>query len=428
MIPAMDRPAFGLFLAGSLLLTLTLGAATGLVNLIRIGAGADVPISHRQMHGHTQILGFAALFLMGIAYHALPRILGVGGRPPKSMKAVFWLMFGGVILRNLAQPVVFWAAGRLACLLSAAAESVAAGLFAAFVFSAIRRAPEGKYGRRDPMLRFVFAGNVYFLAAMAINALQGVWLAGHFDPALPAALTEPFYFAAIYGFFLAWIYGFGNRVVSVFLGVGSALRGTPGAARALQAAGIAVFLAAFLPGADAWASALRDAGMVLVALSAVVYLAGAGFLWRRATLPMLPVPGSPTAAIRMAFGALGLWSLLELGGVAVARWTAFPAQNPWWSDAARHVFTIGFLTLLLVGMSYRILPVFSGRRLWSPAMAKWTYALIAAGVAMRLLEYPAAFHPVLYQVGSFMGIPVVAAIVLFTVNLAATLRRPAGAN
>src|SRR6266702_1206714 len=67
------------FILGSLFLTLTLGATTGMINLLRIAAGGDVPIAHRQIHGHTQILGFAALFVMGIAYHALPRILGIGG-------------------------------------------------------------------------------------------------------------------------------------------------------------------------------------------------------------------------------------------------------------------------------------------------------------------------------------------------------------
>jgi hypothetical protein len=37
------------FLLGSLLLTLTLGATTGMINLLRIAAGAEVPISHRQI-------------------------------------------------------------------------------------------------------------------------------------------------------------------------------------------------------------------------------------------------------------------------------------------------------------------------------------------------------------------------------------------
>ena len=45
---------------------------------------------------------------------------------------------------------------------------------------------------------------------------------------------------------------------------------------------------------------------------------------------------------------------------------------------------------------------------------------------MRLLQYPAAFLPVFYELGSYMGIPVVLGLVLFVVNLVRTMRgRPA---
>ena len=91
-------------------------------------------------------------------------------------------------------------------------------------------------------------------------------------------------------------------------------------------------------------------------------------------------------------------------------------------DAARYVFTVGFLTLLIVGMSFRILPVFSGKTLWSSKLAFATYALILGGVAMRLLQYPAAFRAKLYEAGSWMGVLVVAALILFTVNLVKTMR------
>jgi len=411
------------FILGSLLLTLTLGATTGMVNLIRIAAGGDVPLSHRQIHGHTQILGFAALFLMGIAYHALPRILGIGGLRPASARPAFWLMFSGVILRNGGQPLGFYPAGRLLSLLSACLETASILLFAGFVVRLLARVRQGKYDRSDPILWFVALGTFSFLLAAAFIAAQGIWLAGHAETAVPAKLTEPFYFAALYGFLLAWIYGFGNRVVSLFLGVGPALRGTPQAALALQAVAVPIFLASYLPAlATRPALALRDAGMSAAALSALVYLAGHGLVWRRATLPMLPTPGRPTLAIRCAFGCLGLWAVFELAAVAVVRLTRFPAQNLWWADAARHTFTIGFLTLLIVGMSLRILPVFSGRKLWSPRLAYGTYALLLSATAMRLLQYPAAFHPVLYQVGSFMGVAVVLALVLFAFNLVRTMR------
>jgi uncharacterized protein involved in response to NO len=433
------------FILGSLFLTLTLGATTGMINLLRIAAGGDVPISHRQIHGHAQVLGFAALFLMGIAYHALPRILGIGALRSASARPAFWMMFAGVILRNIGQPLGFYPIGRLLSLVSAGLETASVLLFARFVFALLARvragqpaearrrqsssgasatsAKAGKYDSSDPILRFVRWGTIFFVAAIAFVAAQGVWLAGHIETAAPISLTEPFYFAALYGFLLAWIYGFGNRVVSMFLGVGPAARGTPEATLALQIGALPLFLASYIPGiALRPALFLRDSGLALAALSALVYLAGNGFLWRRAAFPAMRAPGAPTVAIRCAFGCLGLWALLELAAVALSRLTAIPAQNLWWADAARHLFSVGFLTLLIVGMSLRILPVFSGKPLWSPRLAYVTYALLLAGAGMRLLQYPAAFHPVFYRIGSWMGVPVVAAILLFTFNLMRTMK------
>ncbi len=426
-VPAPSRPAAAPFsphfILGSLFLTLTLGATTGMINLLRIAAGGEVPISHRQIHGHAQILGFAALFLMGIAFHALPRILGIGALRSASARPAFWLMFTGVILRNAGQPLGFYPIGRLLSLVSAALEAASALLFARFVFVLLARVREGKYDSKDPILRFVRWGTVSFVAAIAFVAAQGVWLAGHIETAVPVSLTEPFYFAALYGFLLAWIYGFGNRVVSMFLGVGPAARGTPEMTLALQIGALPLSLASYLPGLGLRpALLLRDAGLGLAALSALVYLAGNGFLWRQATLPAMRAPGAPTVAIRCAFGCLALWALLELAAIVLSRVTAIPAQNLWWSDAARHLFTVGFLTLLVVGMSLRILPVFSGKPLWSPRLAYVTYALLLAGAGMRLLQYPAAFHPLFYRIGSWMGVPVVLAILLFTFNLMRTMK------
>jgi hypothetical protein len=418
-----SRPFAPHFLVGSLLLTLTLGATTGMINLLRIAAGGDVPISHRQIHGHTQVLGFAALFLMGIAFHALPRILGIGSEKSRLALPAFWLMFGGVILRNVGQPLNVYPIGRVLDLLSAGVEGAAGFLFARFVFGALSRARSGKYGPSDPILLFVRAGTWYLLAAIALDAAQGIWLAGHLETALPVSLTEPFYFAALYGFLLAWIYGFGNRVVSLFLGLGPATKGTPAVALVLQAAGVALFLLSWIPAMPLPAALrLRDAGLVLASLSAAAFLAGHGFLWRRSTQPAMRTPGSPTFAIRAAFACLGLWTLLELAAVFLSRTTPIPAQNLWWSDAARHVFSVGFVTLLIVGMSFRILPVFSGKTLWSPRLARATYGLLLAAVAMRLLQYPAAFEPAFYRIGAFMGIPAVLALALFTFNLVRTMR------
>jgi hypothetical protein len=419
---APARPFSPEYIAGSLVLTLTLGATTGMINLLRIAAGGDVPFSHRQMHAHTQILGFAALFLMGIAFHALPRITGVGGGPPRFSKVAFWLMAGGVVLRNFGQPFNLAPVGRIASLLSGIAELASGCLFAAFVADLIRRTPPGKYGRKDPFLALLGFGTACFLVALVIGAVQSVWLAGHFETALPAALVEPFYFAALYGFLLAWVYAFAYRVVALFLGLPAPGTGPARVALALQAGGVLAFLAAWIPGLSSSAAAwLRDVGMSGAAVSAIVFVLGAKLL-SRPSQPSLAPRGNPLFAIRAAFVCLMLWAVLEIAAVFVARATVIPAQNLWWADAARHVFTIGFVTMIIVGMSLRILPVFSGKTLWSAKLAYATYALILGGVAMRLLQYPAAFHAKLYEAGSWMGVLVVAGLVLFTVNLVKTMR------
>src|SRR5262249_16917241 len=183
--PAPARASSGFsphFIVGSLFLTLTLGATTGMINLLRIAAGGEVPIDHRQVHGHTQVLGFATLFLMGIAYHALPRILGLAGAVShRAARATFWLMFSGVLLRNLGQPFGLHALGRLASLLSAGCELLAGALFVRYVFSLLARVTAGKYGRRDPLLLFVGAGTGIFAVCIALVSAQGAWLAGHVD-------------------------------------------------------------------------------------------------------------------------------------------------------------------------------------------------------------------------------------------------------
>ena len=274
------------------------------------------------------------------------------------------------------------------------------------------------------------AGTVCFLAALLIDAAQCLWLAGHFDTVLPASLNDSFYFAALYGFLLAWIYGFGHRFVSLFLGVGAPVRGTTEAALAAQMTGVTLALASWLPVLpDSAALALRDAGA----------RAGGPLgprLPRRKRLS-LEAPRLPDAShSRGADGghpdrlrvARRSGRVLELTGVVLSRTTPLPAQNLWWADAARHAFTIGFLTLLIVGMSFRILPVFSGKPLWSPRLAHATYGLLLLGASMRLLQYPAAFHPVCYRIGSYMGIPVVLALCLFVFNLIRTMRAKPAPN
>jgi hypothetical protein len=410
------------FLIASLAITLTLGSGSGLFYLWRMGLGADVPISHRQIHAHSQVLGFAALFILGIAFHTLPAMLGGAPAPARLRSATLWLIVSGVVLRNLAQPFAFFRVGGALALLSGLLEAAGGTLFVTYLVAALREQPRAP---RDPLQMFLPIAVCAFLAALALSVVQGAWLAARRDATLPSDLTEPFYTAALFGFVLAFVFAFAGRMLPGLLGTGPVRPGTFVLTAALQITGLVLALASWLSSLSRFALELRDAGACLLALAAIAYLAGTGFLWRRARPQAGAVPGSPGLAIRLAFASLALWAGLTIAAAATARLTHFPARNPWWTDAARHVFTIGFLMLVIVGVSLRVVPLFSGRPLYSPRLARLTYVLLAAGVLMRLLEYPAAFHPDLYRVGSTMGVPVVLALVLFTINVMKSAKKSA---
>lgn len=417
MSPASPAPRF---LKSALALTLTLGAGSGMFYLYRIASGADVPVSHRQLHAHSQILGFAALAIMGIAFHVLPRRFGAAAiatgaaAAPRSLQsAVLWLMVAGVVLRNVGQPFAFFALGRAASLASGLLEAAAGVLFTIHVTEAVR-------DRDDPMVPFLRASCAFLLATLALSVVQGAWIAGQRDATLPPHLTEPFNALALHGFLLSWVFAFALRMVPSFLRLPPPRRWTGPVTLTLLSAGVSLSSVTALPALAAAASVLRDLGAGLVAVSVLAYGIGLGVPWRRATGPVRSDDGGSGTAIRLAFGALALWAPLVLGAIAVARLTSFPAQNPWWNDAARHLFTVGFLTLLMVGVGTRLLPVFAGRRLWSPLAARASWMLVACGAALRLFQYPGAFWPAWYRAGSVMGVPVVAGLSLFALNLART--------
>lgn len=414
--PVPPAPFSPRFLVASLVVTLTLGAGSGMLYLWRIGAGADVPLSHRQIHGHSQVLGFVALFLFGIAFHALPRMFGARPASDRLQRVVLWSMLGGVLARNIGQPFAGYGFGRALSLLSGPLEATSGTLFALFVLFALSTAKDA-----GPIVPFLRLGTISLLAALALSVVQGSWIAGHLDATLPGSLTEPFYVLSLFGFVLSWVFGFASRMVPAFLGTGPAHVPLLRACLLALASGVALESGSFALSGDTAALA-RDAGRLLAAAAVLLFIASLGVLWRSRKVGAPRVAGAPDAALRAAFAFLALWAALRVASVLLGRFTSWPASNPWWTDAARHVFTVGFLMLLMIAIGFRVVPVFSGRTLWSPRLARVTWILVAVGAAMRLLQYPAAFQPDLYRIGSLMGVPVVSALVLFAVNLRKTMK------
>src|SRR5450759_5973686 len=324
--PAPPLSLLPSFVLSALTLAITLGVSTGgwAIWQMAFATGTVLP-SHLQLHAHIQLLGFAGVFILGVALHALPRILGA---VPPSRRVLFTVLVGvggGALLRAFGQPLAPWAAGRFLSLLSGALELAGVLAFAAWALPilAVRRS----FG--DPLSLHVLLGSVWAALAAVLSGAQSLFLAGHAESQIPGGLVEPFYAIALYGFVLSYVLGFASRMVPAFL----------------------LFLAA---------------GRILA--------------------PFAKAPGA--LSLRAPFAFLGLYAAISVAACIGELFGASVHKFVW--DGARHVYTIGFLTLLIVGMSLRIVPAFTGRTLARPREARLALALVSAAAVVRALQIPVA--------------------------------------
>ena len=385
-------------------LTLTLGAAAGAGYLLSGALGHVLPLDHRQLHGHTQVFGFVSLLAIGLVEATLPSALGLA--PRRMARTAFWLLLAAILLRNLSQPFAAFPLARLGVLLSAAL--LIAGCLPVFVFVGWLL---GEARPREGGGVLTLASGVtacYLGLAVGVNALQALWIAHGNGSALPRSLSEAFSDAALSGALLAAGFTLGLRLAPS-VGRPRVRRGLVTWAVAFQAGGVGLALLSWLPSVPPSAFlALRDTGQLLVAAAVLLFLRATGLASGKGTNPVTDRSlRSSDSAIRLAFASLGLWALLTTATVALARFTSLAARNPWWEDAARHLFTVGFVTLLVVGAAGRLAPLLLGRTLVSGGMQRAAVALVASGAALRLLQYPALAWPGLYLAASVMGIPVV---------------------
>ena len=408
------RNLFPSFVFTAAALAVTLGVSMGGWAIWRMAfATGTVLPSHLQVHAHVQLMGFAGLFILGVAFQALPRIFGVAPPSRQVLLAVLFGVGGGALLRAIGQPLAPWAIGRLLSLFSGALELAGVFAFAAWAFPALSR----RGAAADPLSLHLLLGTVWAVAATALSVAQAAFLAGHVESEIPGGLVEPFYAIALYGFVLSWVFGFASRMVPAFLGLPRPPVRSARTVALLQGAGVLLLAAAWIPGpAAATSRALTLIGTLFLAAAIFLFLAASRFL-----APFARVAGS--RSLRAPFVFLGLFAALstsaclgELSGASIHKFV--------W-DGARHVYTIGFLTLLILAMSLRIVPAFTGRALARPREARLALALVGAAAVARAMQIPVALGwgglP-LYRLVGTTGIFATAGFLLWAQVLVATLR------
>jgi hypothetical protein len=400
---AIYRP----FFKSAIAVVLTLGATWGAYLLLRIGLAGSftAPGVHEiNAHGHAMIFGWVGLFVMGFAYQAFPRFKHTTLAAPGLAYATLGLMLGGLVVRSVLEPIAPQVPWLMAPAVAAAAlEVVAIGLFVGIIVATWRAS--GK-----PLA--VHDG--YILAALGWFLVQAVYETVYLAATLPAEGSDlvrlvatwqaPLRDVQIHGFALLMILGVSQRLFHHFYGLPRPRERVALVALPLLNAAVvgeALGLVLMRLSGHAWAT-LWYASVLLLAGTAIVLVCG----WRLFSPPeeadrSLKFLRAAYAWLFVSLAMLVLLPAYQFGLLPLLAPDSGAARLGFshaYYGAIRHAITVGFVSLMIVGVAARVVPTLNGRdvrmlpALWLP------FVLINLGCALRvtgqtLTDFAAASFP-----------------------------------
>jgi hypothetical protein len=420
---AIYRP----FFVAGIVVVLTLGAVWGAYLLLQIGvAGSFTAAGLHEInaHGHAQIFGWVGLFVMGFAYQAFPRFKHASLAYPRLAVATLVLLLVGLVARSVAQPLVsaspwlWWAAVGGSLL-----EVAAIGLFVWIIGKTLARS--GK-----PLAFYDY----YILSALFWFVVQAVYESVYLTATLAAtgnALTQlvATWQAAlrdiqIHGFALLMFLGVSQRAFHHFYGLPApsarfslALLPIINLAVVGEAAGLILMRAL----GHEWAGLWYSSAIVLAVATVALVLN-----WR-----IFSRPEDSDRSLKFLRAAYG-WLFISLGMLVAI--PAYQASLSWLAPASaaaqlgfshafygatRHAITVGFVSLMIVGVASKVVPTLNGvdvktlSRLWAP------FLFINAGCLLRVVGQTLTdFTPVAFPFAGVSGLLEVSGLALWGGHLA----------
>jgi hypothetical protein len=387
------------FLLAALLLTLTFGATLGMVKLARL-TGTWGPLARESVwaHAYTQVFGFLALFIMGFASHALPRFMGTRLRHGGLLSACLWLQVGGV----LAVVTSLLAGPPLPAAAALRVAGTGALLLSSMLFALVAMSTTWARGvAPDPVRDWMTAGTSWLVVVSGLALVSAL----RQDESWHVVMWP----AGLLGFGGSCLFGVARRLFPASLGFRPTASRWERPTWLLYQAGVAAWAAgAWSIDADAQVARIAGAAALLVAIPAYAVTLG---LLRPRRIPWRLLAGEHRDYARFVHAA---WGWLFVALAAGPAWTLAARLTGDYEpallvDFARHAFALGFLTQTILGVGGRIVPFFSGGRIWSPRAHRLCFWLLNAAVAVRGLE-------------ALSGPPAVLAVGLFSVNLVTGMR------
>ncbi|MBI3979770.1 MAG: NnrS family protein [Chloroflexi bacterium] len=400
------------FMVGSLVTALTLGFTLGATALLALAApDALGPLilpawpDVIRVHGLAQLYGWVGLFIMGAATHILPRFGGTPLRRPALIPWALWLTVAALVARAVGLAVGSW-------LDMPAAVLQLAGV-TAFAAVAVETLRHGQFTPHHPRT-FLLAAFGWLWLATALGVVAAVG-----RPELVPVQEH----LLLLGFAANAIFGVSLRAVVGFL----ALRPWPPQRMAVAWGALQSGLALSALGliGNGWLGIL---GAALELAAAIGLASGLGIF--RPPVVRQPVETWQGFArfLRGAYGWLVAGTALGLAGVLSAPGIAGDVL-PGAAAAARHSLALGFVTWMIFGMAYRVVPVFTGKPLAGARLADVSFWLLLTGTVLRVGPVLTPGWPLQQAALALGGVVATLALTIFAAIILRTLyARPSAAG
>jgi uncharacterized protein involved in response to NO len=420
--------------------------------------GFDFPLgrgfySFIQTHGHVQLVGWVGLFIIGISLHFIPRLAGIPIPQPKWMDRVLWLIAGGLLLRSIGHSVVpYLAEGASFSFLSwliagsGLMEWLGILIYLALLAGIFRQVKSMRPAliQVAPFFFMILSGWVIYLSINLVLLIQMAWR----EAVVVDQAWNEFAIQAFIGLvLLPVVFAFSIRMFPLYLRLPAPewpVRGTAFAYLFAVSLQLIPTLPPFQSAAPEFSILLSSVGVILKGVVILWFVWQLDLLTRRRlpwtvnrilqpgpdrhpTRPGLPDYGEFGRFERLVYSAY-VWLLLGvlfemLSGVSAI----FGFSLAHSSDAARHIYLLGFITNLIFGMSVRMIPGFVGKRkIASTKLVDATFWLGNTAAVFRVLplilpsvsfEAVPGTIRVAQTTFAFSGIVGMVAVLCLTINL-----------
>jgi len=401
------------FLAG-IATVLTLGCVWGAINLFTIGVKESfsaVNYSWVLAHGHAMVFGFVGFFIMGFAYQAVPRFKQTTLWRPRLAFSTLPLMIAGIILQTVA---------HLSSPPSLPLEVVASvfQMLAVTVFTAVMVQTIRRSGKREVYDRFLYAASAWFLIAAIANPIifKLFELPGSREQLLfnLATFNIPYRDVQLLGLAVVMILGMSLRLLPHAYGFREPSRQWTTilfwSVNGAILAGIVFFVGGMISG-NHWLLMLQW----LAAVALLVIAVATPFQYRlfgpvRESDRSLKFIRAAHIWFIIATAMLVFTPIYNFGIYMPLTGSHVPFSHAYFG-AYRHALTVGFIMMMIVGVSSRVVPGRSNL-LWP------TFVLLNLGNLTRVsFQIATDFSPSGYPIMGISGFIEVVGLTLWGYEL-----------